>query len=89
MIGLAPAIALLARVPWQAWAVVAAIGIGGMIHWSAVRSAYQRGYGAAVTDVRAANVKAGIAADGGERAVTACFESGREWNRETGKCALP
>jgi hypothetical protein len=83
------AAALLARVPWQAWAVGAFIVIGGMVHWARVQAAYTRGYAAAIEAVREANAKAGRKADEGERAVTRCFDDGGEWNREAGRCDMP
>ena len=79
-------LALLPRVPWQAWAVVSFIGLAGLWHWHATKRAYEAGRAAAIEMIEAANREANRKASEGEAAVIGCHRLGRVWNRETGKC---
>ena len=80
------ALALIRLVPWQAWALVAALGLGLAYVKRAERAAYWSGYSAALEKVEQANAEARRKASEGEAAVIACHRAGKEWNRETGQC---
>ena len=82
---IAAALALMGRIPWQAWLVAAVIALAGIYHWQAVNAAYDRGATDYKAKLEAANKASGEAADKGEAAVRACLPP-RRWDRETGRC---
>ena len=87
MIGLGWIVGIARVVPWQAWLVAGVVALGGIWHWSAVRRAHEAGRAAAIEAIEAANREANRKAGEGEAAVIACHARGKDWNRETGKCA--
>lgn len=82
---IAAALALLARIPWQAWTLAAVIAAAGLYHWRAVDAAYDRGAADYRAKVEAANKASTDKADRGEAAVRAC-QLPMRWNRGAGRC---
>jgi hypothetical protein len=79
------ALAMLGRIPWQAWLLAAIIAVAVGYHRHAVNASYDRGAADYRAKIEAANKAAGEAADKGEAAVRACLPP-RRWNREAGRC---
>ncbi len=79
------ALALLGRIPWQAWLVAAVLAIAVGYHLHAVSASYDRGAADYRAKIEAANKETGERADKGEAAVRACQPPHR-WNREAGRC---
>jgi len=76
--------AALGAVPWQAWAVIAAIAAGAFLIWRIERTAYERGAIEERVRINAANDKARDKADAGERDVLRCPPG--KWDRGAGRC---
>lgn len=79
----------LALIPWpyKLGAFAAILAALGLWHWNETRQARNAGYAAALADIRKANEASNNKASAGEAAVIACHAAGKDWNRETGKCA--